>query len=156
MRPTSCPPSTRTYWYKLNSDIDLLCHWLSPETPTRVSSFGSLQHFRKSSKPQEAGSATRCLDCNYEKECPYSAVKSKSYCVAASPTLIDLNAVYHAPVTQGNTSWPVSTIIDGVPDIENVTAALKVGPYGRCAYECDNDVCDNQESNFADLQTYIF
>lgn len=53
-------------------DIDILCFWMSPSMPSRVSSFGSLQHFRKSSKPAEAGSATRCLDCPMEKDCAYS------------------------------------------------------------------------------------
>src|SRR5882762_5304484 len=61
------------------SDIDILCHWLSPNTPSRVSSFGSLQHFRKSAKPAIAGDATRCLDCPMEKDCAYSAKKSMKY-----------------------------------------------------------------------------
>ncbi|THH02425.1 hypothetical protein EW026_g475 [Hermanssonia centrifuga] len=108
-------------------DIDILCHWLSPGTPTRVSSFGSLQHFRKASKPPAAGSATRCLECPIERECAYSAKK-----------------IYLEPVQQGNSGWPASTIVDGIPDIENVTAALRNGPYGQCVYESDNDVCDNQ------------
>lgn len=57
------------------SDIDIICHWLSPETPVRVSSFGSLQHFRKEEKPADAGNANRCLDCPMERDCAYSAKK---------------------------------------------------------------------------------
>ena len=44
----------------------------------------------------------------------------------------------------GHTSWPVGTLVDGIPDLENVTDAIVHGPYGRCVYESDNDVCDNQ------------
>ncbi|KAG1780134.1 hypothetical protein EV702DRAFT_1080924 [Suillus placidus] len=111
-------------------DIDILCHWLSPAIPTRVSSFGSLQHFRKEKKPPAAGAATRCLECSVEQDCPYSAKK-----------------VYLEPVSRGNTHWPASTIVDGIPDIENITDALCNGPYGQCVYESDNDVCDHQVVN---------
>ncbi|KAF8974362.1 hypothetical protein BDZ97DRAFT_16506 [Flammula alnicola] len=111
-------------------DIDLICHWFSPATPVKVSSFGSLKHFHKSAKPKAAGNATRCLECPMEKECPYSAKR-----------------IYLDPVQQGNTEWPVEAIIDGLPDIENVTNALKNGPYGLCVYESANDVCDNQVVN---------
>ena len=52
--------------------------------------------------------------------------------------------VYLDRAKQGVTGWPLSPLVDGVPDIESVEAALKVGPYGRCVYECDNDVVDNQ------------
>jgi hypothetical protein len=112
------------------SDIDLICHWFSPLTPLRISSFGSLQHFRKSAKPKKAGSATRCLDCTYEKECPYSAKK-----------------IYLDPVVRGKRGWPINVLVDGIPDIENITEALKTGPYGKCVYESPNDVCDHQIVN---------
>ncbi|KAH9062177.1 streptomycin biosynthesis protein StrI [Lactarius vividus] len=111
-------------------DIDILCHWLSPDTPVHVSSFGGLQHFRKSNKPAEARDATRCLDCTYEAQCPYSAKK-----------------VYLDRVASGEVGWPVSPLVDGIPDIENITNALQNGPYGKCVYEGDNDVCDNQVVN---------
>ncbi|KAG6832938.1 hypothetical protein H0H92_004822 [Tricholoma furcatifolium] len=128
------------------SDIDLLCYWFSPQGPARVSSFGSLQHFRKSAKPAAAGSATRCIECPAEKECPYSAKKSgllsKKY-----DAKLNFCTVYLEPVSRGNTSWPASTIVDGVPDIENITEALKSGPYGKCVYESANDVADHQVVN---------
>ncbi|KAH9173455.1 hypothetical protein EDB89DRAFT_2157600 [Lactarius sanguifluus] len=105
-------------------------HWLSPDTPVHVSSFGGLQHFRKSNKPAEAGDATRCLDCTYEAQCPYSAKK-----------------VYLDRVASGQVGWPASPLVDGIPDIENITNALQNGPYGKCVYEADNDVCDHQVVN---------
>jgi predicted dehydrogenase len=55
--------------------------------------------------------------------------------------------VYLDPVSRGNTHWPVAPLVDGLPDIENVTEALKNGPYGICVYESANDVCDNQVVN---------
>lgn len=55
--------------------------------------------------------------------------------------------VYLDPVAHGNTGWPAETIVDGVPDIESITNALQNGPYGKCVYESDNDVCDHQVLN---------
>ncbi|KAL3063998.1 hypothetical protein OYC64_000328 [Pagothenia borchgrevinki] len=110
-------------------DIDLIHHWAGARRCLKVTSFGSVSHFGKKDKP--AGAGNRCLDCSIEADCPYSARK-----------------IYMDRVKQGNTGWPVSVICpNSFPDIESVTEALETGPYGRCVYECDNDVCSNQVVN---------
>ncbi|MFH0892527.1 MAG: Gfo/Idh/MocA family oxidoreductase [Candidatus Falkowbacteria bacterium] len=110
-------------------DIDIL-RFLIGKPCRRVQSFGSLFHFRRENKPREAGSAMRCLDCPRESECPYSAVK------------IYLRECFN----KGNKRWPVSVLVNKVTR-ENLLEALRVGPYGRCVYECDNDVVDHQVVN---------
>lgn len=110
-------------------DLDLINHWAGGRRCLKVSSFGSLSHFRKENKPP--GAADRCLDCSVESTCAYSA-----------------NKIYLDRVKKGYVRWPVSVVCStSLPDIESVTDALKTGPYGRCVYECDNDVCSNQVVN---------
>jgi len=111
-------------------DIDWL-RYVVGKKYSRVSSFGSRLHFRKEGKPKEAGSATRCLDCAVQDTCPYSA-----------------KTVYLKPAERGHKDWPLFAVVpDKEPTVETVTEALKTGPYGRCVYECDNDVVDNQVVN---------
>lgn len=59
---------------------------------------------------------------------------------------LNVPTVYLDPVSQGDTNWPACTLVDGIPDIENITEALHNGPYGKCVYESANDVCDHQVS----------
>jgi predicted dehydrogenase len=104
-------------------DLDWLRHIVGRPIE-RVSSFGSLNHFRRENQP--AGAADRCLDCAVEPDCPYSASR-----------------LYLGMIHSGRTDWPVSVITDTVTE-PNVLAALRDGPYGRCVYTCDNDAVDHQ------------
>ncbi|XP_071479853.1 2,7-anhydro-N-acetylneuraminate hydratase-like [Diadema antillarum] len=119
--------STFSLLAKCCHDVDLIHWWMGENKCQQVSSFGSLQHFRRENKP--AGAGSRCTDCSIETSCPYSAKK-----------------LYLGNVLMGNVGWPVSIITD-VPTPESVKEALETGPYGRCVYESDNDVCDNQVVN---------
>ena len=104
-------------------DIDWINYIMDSECKS-VASFGSLKHFKKSEKPEGAGN--RCVDCSYEPECPYSAIK-----------------LYVKLAKEGNYCWPVDIITSDLT-LEGVIKAVQDGPYGKCVYECDNDVVDNQ------------
>ncbi|XP_053405249.1 putative oxidoreductase YteT isoform X3 [Mercenaria mercenaria] len=110
-------------------DVDLISYWMRGKPCQRVSSFGNLSHFHKGDKPE--GAAYRCLDCpvSIENNCPYSAKK-----------------IYLDRVKQGHRGWPTSVLCD-IVDIENVTDALRKGPYGKCVYDTDNDVMSHQVVN---------
>lgn len=104
-------------------DMDIIL-WLAGANCTKLSSFGSLTHFKKENAPE--GAPLRCLDgCPAEKECIYYAPKQY--------------------LTE-KTSWPVNAISNDL-SLEGRTKALSEGPYGRCVYQCDNDVVDHQVVN---------
>jgi len=90
-----------------------------------VASFGGLAHFHPGKKPD--GAAARCLDCSVESTCPYSAKRLYLDCLADD----DL------------AEWPLAAVT-AERSAEAVLLALREGPYGRCVYDCDNDVVDNQ------------
>ncbi len=109
-------------------DLDWI-RYIMGERCQSLSSFGSLKHFRRSEKPAKAGDAVRCLQCSFEPECPYSARK-----------------IYLERAAQGVKSWPLD-VLTAEPSVATITEALETGPYGRCVYECDNDVVDHQVVN---------
>jgi len=107
-------------------DLDWIRHVVG--APCRaVSSFGSLTHFRREAMPE--GATERCLDCPVEGDCPYSAKK-----------------IYLGFAERGVTGWPLD-VLTPEPTRENLLTALRDGPYGRCVYDCDNDVVDHQVVN---------
>ena len=107
-------------------DLDWL-RYMMGRPCTKVSSFGNLYHFKREHQPD--GAADRCLDCAVEKTCPYSAKR-----------------IYLSRLEQGHTGWPVDVLTTDITKA-GVMEALRTGPYGRCAYACDNDVVDHQVVN---------
>ncbi len=90
----------------------------------RIASFASLRHFRREQMP--AGAAPRCLDCNREPGCAYSAVR-----------------LYLGDLGDPGDAWP-ARVVARPPVPARLREALRTGPYGRCVYACDNDVPDQQ------------
>lgn len=100
-------------------DMDILA-WLVGSEAKRIASFGSLKYFKEENAP--SGSSDRCLTCKTAKDCRFDARK------------------VYLPVAG---SWPASVLTQEQTE-EGILKALAEGPYGRCVYRCDNDVCDNQ------------
>ncbi|WSY18995.1 Gfo/Idh/MocA family oxidoreductase (plasmid) [Embleya sp. NBC_00896] len=95
----------------------------------RVSSFGSLSHFRPDQAP--AGATARCIDCPIERDCAYSAKR-----------------IYRDGLRRGGTKQYFTQIATAGDLTEQaLDVALAEGPYGRCVYHCDNDVVDHQVVN---------
>ncbi|MCJ1325493.1 hypothetical protein MMC10_002156 [Thelotrema lepadinum] len=155
-KESSTAPSLLT---KSCHDIDFLLWILTssrpnekPHLPDQIASFGSLSFFKKSRKPKEAGNATNCLSCDFESDCMYSAKK-----------------IYlEKHLLRGNADWPVKIVEPEIEDLymagnkegaqEKLISALKEDYtssmsqteidkrpwFGRCVWEADNDVCDDQ------------
>ena len=100
-------------------DMDLLV-WLTGSKCSSVASFGDLTYFRKENAPE--GAAVRCCDCPLKDGCRFSAYRS------------------YLPLA-GN--WPATVLTDDQSE-EGLLEAIRTGPYGRCVYHCDNNVCDHQ------------
>jgi predicted dehydrogenase len=158
------PNGDGTLLTKSCHDIDFILWLLSspppgaprempPHEPRIIASMGALTQFRRARKPAAAGSATNCLACPAERDCGYSAWK-----------------IYgERHLAQRDTAWPVNIVC---PDIEDTLAQSGMAAaeellrrrlredydrattadgdiaarpwYGRCVYESDNDVCDDQ------------
>lgn len=120
--------------------------------PARLSSHGSLKQFRRSQKPKAAGSATNCLSCPIKNSCKYSAT-----------------SIYHDKhLAKGKAEWPVDIVNAEIESIASTDGPEKAKEtlmaslaedynentplqdiegrswYGRCVWEADNDVCDDQ------------
>jgi len=102
-------------------DLDILL-WLTGSSAARISSFGSLSYFKAENAPE--GSADRCLDCSIADSCRF-----------------DVRKAYLS--TMGG--WPAAVLTLDQTE-EGLMKAFRDGPYGRCVFKCDNDVCDHQST----------
>ena len=99
-------------------DLDILL-WLTGAHCRRVAAFGSLTFFRPENAPE--GAADRCLDCIHAENCRFDAWRA-----------------YQPMLGQ----WPTDVVCLDQTE-EALKEALQTGPYGRCVYKCDNNVCDH-------------
>jgi len=115
-------------------DMDILA-WLLGKRVVKLSSFGSLTHFRPESAPP--GAPERCTDgCPHWESCPYYAPRF---------------------YMRDRSGWPINVVVTDTR-YEARMEALRTGPYGRCVYHCDNDVVDHMTINmlFEDEVTVSF
>ncbi len=108
-------------------DLDILC-WILGKECLQVSSFGDLSHFNLANKPE--GAPLRCTDgCPVAEDCKYNA---ELYTSSQKGWLKHV--------------WPLYDV-DNPPKTEEILEWLKSSQWGRCVYQCDNNVVDHQTVN---------
>ena len=103
-------------------DIDMMIN-LSKGKCQKVSCFSDLRIFNWENFNTKM--SENCFRCSEEESCPFSAKK-----------------IYLQEDKFINNSVHIN------PTKDNLEAILKQGPYGKCVFYCDNDVCDNLTSIF--------
>jgi predicted dehydrogenase len=103
-------------------DVDILCYLVGRDCKT-VASAGRLTHFTKANQP--AGAPPRCTDgCPVAESCPYHSVKM--YVDGPWGGFINLQQ----------------------KSKQQRLEFVRTSPYGKCVYDCDNDVVDHQTVQF--------
>ena len=107
-------------------DMDIL-QWLIGKKCKNVQSFGGLFYFTHKNRPE--GAPDYCIDgCPHAETCHYNAVK---YFLEDKVT----------------NEWFVKMLASRFTPPITDREALKLVPYGRCVFACDNDVVDHQVVN---------
>ncbi len=102
-------------------DMDLLAHLIGSKAK-KIASFGSLKYFRKENCP--TGAPKFCLDgCKHYHTCPYHVLK-----------------LYFEP----DTDLAYLRQMGVVKDKDQLLKLLQTNRFGRCVFQTDNDVVDNQ------------
>lgn len=101
-------------------DMDILS-WLVNDECESIASFGELSYFNNNNKPN--GAADRCVECDIN-DCVFDARK------------------IYPPMKGG---WP-SSVVSEIQTEEAIIQSLSKNSYGRCVFNCDNNVCDHQST----------
>lgn len=143
-------------------DLDLL-YWIVGAKPRKIASFGSLSFFKPENAPP--GATPRCTDgCPAAKSCMFNAIRIyldlKPFYdtgkhahlriirfFARHPKLIKALSYVLFPLKRltDYKEWPVSVVTSDFSK-EGKLKALREGPYGRCVFQCDNNVVDHQQT----------
>ncbi len=118
-------------------DMDIL-QWLIGKKCKKVQSFGTLSYFTKENMPE--GAPEYCIEgCPIGETCPYNAVK-----------------VYFDD--KENDWFRTTCTRQANPTDEMVKEAISTTQYGKCVFQCDNNVVDHQTVNllFEDDITVTF
>jgi predicted dehydrogenase len=147
-------------------DFDILYWNLGP--CTRLSSFGSLIHYKPENAPPRA--PEHCTEgCPVADECAWNArraylditplwhiarhmpnplLRLVAKFVLDYPRFVKLVRQLIPPLDEALDfkGWPISTTFDDASQSGRLRA-LQTGLYGRCVYRCDNDVVDYQTTS---------
>lgn len=104
---------------KCTHDFDLIEWWTKGKSIKKISSFGSLFHWRPENKP--AGAADRCQNCPVavREQCAFDAYK-----------------LYY---DRTDLRYHFADESDAA-----ILKMIETSPYGRCVYACGNDSVDHQ------------
>ncbi|HBT63377.1 MAG TPA: oxidoreductase [Ruminococcaceae bacterium] len=101
-------------------DFDILLYILGDKRANRIASFGGLSYFCKKNF-DEGKMADYCMDCSIEQSCAYSALKIYS-------------------------GKKIKSVVFDLSSVDKVRENLGSSRYGRCVFNCDNNVVDHQST----------
>ena len=104
---------------KCTHDFDLIEWWTTGRKVAKISSFGSLKHWRPENRPE--GAAERCSECPeaVRKECPFNA--------------------YHLYYDRKDLRYHFADESDAA-----ILREIETSRYGRCVFSGGNDSADHQ------------
>ena len=121
-------------------DLDLLQYYADSSCDT-VYSVGARSFFTSENKPE--GAASRCQDCKYIHDCVYSAER-----LYIEKWKKDFDWAFDKPDVDDyarKQGWPFNVVDLSRPITEeSLRKAYQNSQYGRCVFDCDNNVVDNQ------------